>query len=112
MRERENLKLQLSDKEVSDKESQTDLILPKPAKRRNFGTQTESEDKSNSSTPNKPKISFFTSKNLFAKKPKKKVKYFKKGPLCRENDQKCKIWSLSEAPEHNFSRPAHRKIAK
>ena len=62
------------------------LLLPKC---RNFGTQTEkTEDKSNA-TPNTPKISFFRSKNLFAKKQKKRVKYLKKGPLCRENDQKC-----------------------
>ena len=89
---KEAMKIQLAEKEVSDKESQTDLVptlVPKVPKLKLFGTQTEkTEDKSNA-TPNTPKISFFRSKNLFAKKQKKRVKYLKKGPLCRENDQKC-----------------------
>ena len=62
--------------------------LPWP-KHRNFGTQTEKTEEKSTATPNTPKISFFRSKNLFAKKQKKRVKYLKKGPLCRENDQKC-----------------------
>jgi len=91
IKEKEAMKIQLADKEVSDKESQTDLVpklVPKVPKLRNFGTQTEKTEEKSTATPNTPKISFFRSKNLFAKKQKKRVKYLKKGPLCRENDQK------------------------
>ena len=41
---KEAMKIQLAEKEVSDKESQTDLVptlVPKVPKLRNFGTQTE-----------------------------------------------------------------------
>ena len=41
---KEAMKIQLADKEVSDKESQTDLVptlVPKVPNLRNFGTQTE-----------------------------------------------------------------------
>ena len=71
------MKLRLAEKEVLDKECQT--VAPK---RRNSSTQTDSEDKSS-----KPKnfISFFNSKNLFAKKPKKRVKFLKKGS-CRQGE--------------------------
>merc|ERR1712228_1061413 len=62
------MKLRLAEKEVLDKECQT--VAPK---RRNSSTQTDSEDKSS-----KPK-------NLFAKKPKKRVKFLKKGS-CRQGE--------------------------
>ena len=80
IKKQEDLIIQLTNRkvpEVSDKESQTDVVpnFPKLLKIKNFDTQTE--EKSNA-TPNRPKISFFRSKNLFHKKD------FKKGPLCRD----------------------------
>ena len=81
IREKEELQLKFAPKEVSDKASQTD-----GPKRRNFSTQTETaEEKSENAKP-RPRISFFNNKNPFAKKQKKRVKFFKKGPIRMEEN--------------------------
>jgi len=54
IKEKEALEIQIADKEVSDKESQTDLVpklVPKVPKLRNFGTQTEKTEEKSTATP-------------------------------------------------------------
>jgi len=81
IRKNEELQLILAEKEVSEQGSQTDV-----PKRRNFSTQTESSDDKSEHTKPRPRISFFNNKNPFAKKQKKRVKFFKKGPLHMEDN--------------------------
>merc|ERR1712110_958917 len=52
---------------------------------RMFQRKPSNQDKSESAKP-RPRISFFNNKNPFAKKQKKRVKFFKKGPLRMEEN--------------------------